>query len=402
MLGRTWAPAARSVRQQARFKARSVNSRFQSTASNASSTGSNSALIGGAAGGAVTFLAGYTWYHFSGAKTLVNANNQTQAYIKQTKQTIAQKAPGPDEAFHWLRDTIKSYAGLIPGARGYIDTAFDDLEKIRNDHEKEFDEVVRDAYNELSDLSKKEGFNTASASKSVQILQKYFSRLFELAGDAAENILDNHPQLKEKVGGSYDQLKQMGDTYGPQAKEEVNQAWEQISNIIKRGATADSAEEIKNLIQDKKNKLQKFGDQAWQKGHEEFQEYLDKNPKLKQLIDENADTLKKGNFKDLWGLVKDSASSGKTENVEKYVKEKVEEAKSSDLSGLDKWLKMVPGGSTMIPQLQSLQTIAQKKGPEAENVLKETLEELQSVLEKRKNQVEKIAEEGKQEKKQSE
>jgi len=397
MLRRTWGPAARSARQQLQPKARFANSRFQSTASHGASTGSNPALIGGVAGGAVAFLTGYTWYHFSGAKTLVNTSKQTQEYLEKAKQTIAQKAPEPNEAFHWLKDTVKSYAAFIPGARGYVDTAFDDLEKIRNDHEKEFDQVVKDAYNELTDLSKKEGFNTASASKSLQILQKYFKRLFDLAGDAAESILDNHPQLREKVGGSFDQLKQMGDTYGPQAKEEVSQAWQQISDIIQRGATVDSAKEIKDLIQDKKNKLQKLGDQAWQKGLEESQEYLDKNPKLKQLIEENADTLKKGNFKELWGLVKDSASSGKTENVEKYVKEKAEEAKTSDLSSLDNWLNMIPGGSTMIPQLQSLQTIAQKKGSEAENVLKETLEELREVLEKRKNQVEKIAEEGKKE-----
>ncbi|KAJ5601706.1 hypothetical protein N7510_011240 [Penicillium lagena] len=396
MLGRTWGPAARSVRNQVQSKSRFVNSRFQSTASHGASTGSNSALVGGVAGGVVAFLTGYTWYHFSGVKTLVNTNKQMQDYLENAKQTIAQKAPEPNEAFRWLKDTVKSYAAFIPGARGYVDTAFDDLEKIRNDHEKEFDQVVKDAYNELVDISK-EGFTTASASKSLQALQKYLKRLFDLAGDAAESVLDNHPQLKEKVGGSFDQLKQMGDTYGPQAKEEVNKTWEQISNIIQRGATVDSAQEIKNLIQDKRNKLQTLGDQAWQKGREESQEYLDKNPKLKQLIEENADSLKKGNFTELWGLVKDSASSGKTENVEKYVKEKVEEAKTTDLSDLDKWLNMIPGGSTMIPQLQSLQTIAQKKGSEAENVLKETLEELQSVLEKRKKQVEKIAEEGKKE-----
>ncbi|KAJ5808437.1 hypothetical protein N7474_009706 [Penicillium riverlandense] len=397
MLGRTSGPAARSVRQQIQSRARLVNSRFQSTASHAASTGSNPALVGGVAGGVVAFLTGYTWYHFSGAKTLVDTNKQMQAYLENAKQTIAQKTPEPNEAFHWLRDTVKSYAVFVPGARGYVDTAFDDLEKIRNDHEEEFDQVVTDTYNELKDLSKKEGFSTASASKSLQVLQKCFKRLFDLAGDAAENVLDNHPQLKEKVGGSFDQLKQMGDTYGPQAKEEVNKTWEQISKILQRGATVDSAKEIKDLIQDKKNKLQTLGDQAWQKGQEESREYLDKNPKLKQLIEENADTLKKGNFMELWGLVKDSASSGKTENVEKYVKEKVEEAKTSDLSNLDKWLNMVPGGSTMIPQLQSLQTIVQEKGSEAENVLKETLEEIQGVLEKRKTQVERIAEEGKKE-----
>jgi hypothetical protein len=399
MLGRTSGPAARSARQQFQSKARFINSRFQSTASTAASNGSNPALIGGVAGGAVAFVMGYTWYHFSGAKTLVNTSKQTQAYLDQAKQTISQKAPEPNEAFRWLRDTSKSYAVFIPGARGYVDTVFDDLEKIRNDHGKEFDEVVRNAYTELSDLSKKEGALTmASASQALSVLQKHAKQLFDLAGDAADNVLNNHPQLKEKVGGSFDQLKEMGDAYGPQAKEEVNKTWQQISGIIQRGASVDSAEDIKKLIQEKKTKLEKLGDEAWQKGFEESRQYLDKSPKLKQMVEDNADTLKKGNLQDLWGLVKESASSGKTEDVEKYIKDKVGQAKESSLGDLD-WQKMIPGGSSVIPQLQSLQAIAQKRGSEAEEVLKQTVEEIQDVLKKRKEQVEKIAEEGKEDSK---
>jgi hypothetical protein len=399
MLGRTSGPAARSARQQLQCKARFINSRFQSTASHAAPTSSNPALIGGLAGGAAAFVTGYTWYHFSGAKTLVNTSKQTQAYLDQTKQTIAQKTPEPNEAFNWLRDTVKSYAILIPGARSYVDTAFDDLDKIRNDHGKEFDEVVKNAYTELSDLSQKEGLSLDSASKAMVVLQKHVKQLYDLAGDAAENVLDNHPQLKEKFGGGFNQLKELGDAYGPQAKEEVDRTWQQISSIVKRGASIESTEEIKNLIQEKKTKLEKLGDEAWKKGFEESQRYLDKSPKLKQMVEDNADTLKKGNPKDLWALVKESASSGKIEDVEKYINEKVRQAKKSGTGDLDKWLNMVPGGSNVIPQLQSLQTIAQNKGGEAENVLKETVEEIQNVLKKRKEQVEKIAEEGKEESK---
>ncbi|KAJ5130384.1 uncharacterized protein N7515_006423 [Penicillium bovifimosum] len=397
MLGRTSGPAARTARQQLRTKARVPNARFQSTTSNAGSSGANPALVGGAAGAAAAVVTGYTWYHFSGVKTVVNTSKQTQAYFDQAKQKIAEKTPEPNEAFDWLRDTVKSYAVFIPGARAYVDTAFDDLEKIRKDHGKEFDQVISDAYKELHDLTKSEGVTTASAGKALQILQKYSKSLFDLAGDAAGNILDNHPQLKEKFGDSYDQLKQMGESYGPQAKEEFNKTWEQISSIVQRGVSVDTVAEIKKLIEDKKEKLQKYGDEAWQKGLEQSQQYLEKNPKLKELVENNADALKKGNFQELWGLVKDSASSGKTEEVEKYVKDKVGQAKNSDLGNLDKWLNMVPGGSQVIPQLQALQTIAQAKGDEAQGVLKETLEELQQVLKKRKEQVEKLAEEGKQE-----
>ncbi|KAJ5663600.1 hypothetical protein N7507_004331 [Penicillium longicatenatum] len=399
MLRRIPGPAARSARQQLQPPSRFIKHRFQSTASNTASTGGNPALVGGLAGGAVAFVTGYTWYYFSGAKTLVDTSKQTQAYIDQAKQKVAQKTPEPNEAFRWLRDTVKSYAVFIPGARSYVDTAFDDLDKIRKDHGQEFDEVVKNAYNELNSLLTKEGLNTDSAAKALGVLQKHARQLFDLAGDAAENVLDNHPEIKEKVGGGFEDLKEMGDAYGPKAKEEVNRTWQQISSIVQRGASVDSAEEIKNLIQEKKTKLEKLGDEAWQKGLEESQQYLEKSPKLKKLVEENADTLKKGSSKDLWGLVKESASSGKVEDVEKYIKEQVTRAKrSSDNSvDLDKWLKKIPGGSDIIPQLHSLQTIAQKRGSDAENVLKETFQEIQNVLKKRKEQVEKIAEEAKEE-----
>ncbi|KAJ6032759.1 hypothetical protein N7540_003491 [Penicillium herquei] len=399
MLRRIPGPAARSARQQVQHQSRFIKQRFQSTASNAAPAGNNPALIGGLAGGAVALVTGYTWYHFSGAKTLVNTSKQTQAYIEHAKQKVAEKTPEPNEAYCWLRETVKNYAVFIPGARSYVDTAFDDLDKIRKDHGQEFDEVVKNAYTELNALFTKEGLNTDSAAKALGVLQKHAKQLFDLAGDAAENVLDNHPEIKEKVGGSFDRLKKMGDTYGPEAKEEVNRTWQQISGIVQRGASIESAEEIKNLIEEKKTKLEKLGDDAWQKGFKESQQYLEKSPKLKKMFEDNADTLKKGSSKDLWRLIKESASSGKMEDVENYIKEQVTQVKSNwgDSGDLDNWLKKIPGGSNIFSQLNSLQEIAQKRGSDADNVLEETFQEIQDVLKKRKAQLEKIAEEAKEE-----
>ncbi|KAL4875113.1 hypothetical protein BJY04DRAFT_202622 [Aspergillus karnatakaensis] len=406
MFSRTSRPAARCARRQlyAPTKSSRPNARFQSTSSEQpSSSGTNSALVGGIAGGAVAVGAGYAWYHFSGAKTAVRTVKETQNYANSVKQGIVRNAPEPDKALQWLRDSTRSYAAFIPGAQGYIDTLFDDLETIKQKHGSEFDAIIKDAYSELKGLSKKGGANADTAFQALHILQKHLNRLLDLSGDAASDILENHPQLKEKVGGSWDQLKEMGDAYGPQAKEEVNRTWEQISSIVKGGVSVKSVDEIRKLIQEKREKLQKLGDEAWQKGFDEYKQYLEKNPKLKELVENNADALKKGNFTELWGLVKDSASSGKTEEVEKYVKDKVGQAKdTAEKSGavdLDKWSNLVPDGSKVLTQLQLLQQIGEKKGKDAEGVLKETVGELQEVLKKRKEQLEKIADEAKEESK---
>lgn len=143
MFRRAAAPALRCTRQQSRAQARFASRRHQSTSSQTGSSRSNPALVGGVAGGAVAFVSGYAWYHFSGAKTLVQASKETQAYLKQAKKTIVQNTPEPEEAFRWLRDTAKSYSIFIPGAREYVDTTFDDLEKIRNNHKEDFDRIVR-------------------------------------------------------------------------------------------------------------------------------------------------------------------------------------------------------------------------------------------------------------------
>lgn len=142
-------------------------------------------LASGLAGGAGVFLVGYAWYYFSRARKLVNTAKEAKAYLAQTKQRITQKAPEPNEALSWLKDTLKGHVSFIPGARGYVDLVFDDLEQIQRDHGEEFDEIVLNAYRELREFTANEGVNAISASKALHILRRNSKRLFDLAGDAA-------------------------------------------------------------------------------------------------------------------------------------------------------------------------------------------------------------------------
>ncbi|KAE8394380.1 hypothetical protein BDV23DRAFT_147826 [Aspergillus alliaceus] len=382
--------------RQARAPLRNARASY-STSTEAAPSGSNPAIIGGIAGGAVTFVAGYTWYHFSGAKKLVQTANQTEAYFREAKKTVAQKTPEPNEAFGWLRDTAKSYASFIPGAKGYVDTAFDDLEHIRRNQGKEFDAIIRDLYNELRDVSKKGGFDVDTAFKVRDVLEKHVKRLYELAGDSAGDILDNHPELRTKVGGSFDRLKEMGRAYGPQAQEEVDKAWKQLKDIVSGGINSDTVEKVQKIAREKEEKLRKLGDEAWRQGLVEVQPYLEKNPKLKELVERNTVALKNGNFSKIWSLIKESSSSGNTEDLEKYIKETANQARSSGFGSLDKLSNMVPGGSNILTQLQSLQNAAEKKGPEAEKLLKETIDDIQGVLSEKVKQAENLAEETKSE-----
>ena len=119
------------------------NIRFSSTNTPTPPPTASSGLIGGIAGGALVFAAGYGYYHFSGAKTIVNAASNTKAQIQKLTQNIQNQAPEPNEALKWLRSTASSYAAFIPGAKSYVDTAFDDLDKVHAKHSDEVEKIVQ-------------------------------------------------------------------------------------------------------------------------------------------------------------------------------------------------------------------------------------------------------------------
>ncbi|KAL8987363.1 MAG: hypothetical protein Q9169_008709, partial [Polycauliona sp. 2 TL-2023] len=225
--------------------------------SQSSGAGSSGALVGGLAGGAIALGGGYAWYHFSvtpGAKTIVNTAHETKNTLTRYTQQFKESKPEPAEAIKWLRSTARSYAAFIPGARGYVDTFFDDLDAIHRKHGKEVDSIVTEAYNELKENVSSEGMSISAAQKAWDILQKYMKRIGDLAGDASEDILNNHPALKDKVGGNIDQLKQMGENYGPEAKKQIEETWNQVGDIIKGGIGVGTIPQIQSLIQDKTQK----------------------------------------------------------------------------------------------------------------------------------------------------
>jgi len=373
------------------------SSRFQSTGP--STTQSNPAVTGAVAGAAASVILGYAWYHFSGTKSVVQTAKQTKQYMQsaqdQFKKQVQDKAPDPNEALRWLRQVSTYYAGFIPGASGFVETTFDDLDKIRSKHGDEVDKIVGEAYEELKGVSQKD-LSLSTAQQAWEVIQKHTKRIAELAGDAAEDILNNHPQIKNAVGGSIDQLKSMGDSYGPEAKKQVEETWDQIKDIVKGGLSADSAIKIKKLVEDKTQQLKKMGDELWKKGMEQAKPYLDKNPQVKEIVENNADALKKGNFQELYEKIKQAVESGSTGDLEKYVKSAKDKAQEK-VGGLDQYAKMIPGGDQVWSKFGQLQDIAKSKGPEAQKLMEDTVKEIGDILSKKSEQAKKLGEKAKNE-----
>lgn len=329
----------------------------------------------------------------------MNTARKAEDVFKSYGRQLKESSPEPNEALEWLRSTAKSYAAFIPGAKGYVDSAFDDLDAVRNKHGKEVDNIVKEAYGELKDISQ-EGMSVTTATKAWDILQKHLKRIGDLAGDAASDIINNHPALKDKVGGNLDQLKQMGDKYGPEAKKQVDETWDQIQDIVKSGVSASTIPKIQSLVQEKMQKIQELGGKVWDQGLEKAKPYLDKSPEVKKLVEENKEKLKKqGNVQELYEKVKDAVQSGNTDSLKQYVQNTVKKVGQGGGGGggggLEKYLNMVPGGGEIIPKLTQLQQIAQEHGEEAEKIAKDTFNEIQEVLQRKVGEAEELAQKAK-------
>ncbi|KAH6882629.1 hypothetical protein BKA58DRAFT_373636 [Alternaria rosae] len=390
-------PAARINNSQFR----SQQPRFQSTESATSgNAGAGShAAIGAVSGALAAVTVGYIFYRQSGARDVVLASKTAKGYVNSATQKIKEQTPEPNEALQWLRNAAQSYAAFIPGAKGYVDSAFDDLDAIRAKHGKEVDQIVTEAYDEMRQVLGNGDMSLVTAHKTWDVITKHMSRIADLAGDASQQIMDNHPQLKEKVGGNIDKLKEYGDKYGPEAKKEVDRTWKQISDVVKTGVSASNIEKIRSIVQEKVEKLKKMGDEAWDKGMEQDKPYLEKNPQVKKIVEENADALKGGNVQELYERVKSAVEKGDTGDLESYVKSAANKAKDAGFGDYEQYLKQIPGGDQIMPKLNQLQDVAQKHGDEAQKLFKDTISEISSILQKKGDEASKLAEKAKEDSK---
>ncbi|UKZ82281.1 hypothetical protein TrVFT333_010067 [Trichoderma virens FT-333] len=387
-------------RQHIRFQTTSSTS---SSASGGASNGSlGVGLVGGVAGAALF----YGVYSFTPAGRTASKLNKTVKEAEKKYQEAAKalqaNTPSASQAVDSIKQFAYSYVGWIPGGRGYVDAAFKDWETVRKEHGKEADKLVNDAYKQFQEISKS-SLSLETASRAYDVLADLASKIASLTGDALSDVMDNHPQLKEKLGGNIDQLKQMGEHYGPEAKKQVDETWRQVKDIFAGGFSASSLTKARELIDDKVQQVQKLGDEAWKKGLEEAKPYLEKSPKVKELLEKNGEALKKGNIGELFGKVRDAAKSGDVGGLESYIKQAAQKvgdkAKESGWGSLDKYLDKVPQGSEILGKLEEMGRIAEEHKEEGEQLLKETMGDIQKVLEEKGQKVKEIVDSEKKQKK---
>ena len=224
------------------------------------------------------------------------------------------------QAIEWLRSIAKSYCFLIPGASRSIDSACNYVYAIRSKHQKEVDGIIKEAYSELKEIALEDAATSASALKVWGVFQKSMRRIFNLAGDAGQDVLNAHPALKDRFEDSLDQLKQIGDKLGPEAKKQVKQTAEQIDEVVKGGMRLASTPRKWASGREKAQVVQNTESELWDQEIEVMKPLLDQSPAIKAFIEKNRDDLKKyGDSRTLQKRIEEAVSTGKVDSLELYL-----------------------------------------------------------------------------------
>jgi F0F1-type ATP synthase membrane subunit b/b' len=314
-------------------------------ASEATKAGGMGAVGGGLVGGGAVLAVLYGYYHFSGVKTAVQTAQSAKGYVDDALNKFKLQLPdtpsNANDALSILKDTATKYAAFIPGGRGYVDSAFKDVEAIRKNHGSEVDKIVQDAYNDVRKISS-EGVSLDSAGKVFDVLANHLTRLYDVAGDAAEDILENHPELKEKYGSSKEQIQKFSEQYRGEATKQLKEVRGQVQDIFKTGLDWQAVGKIQQLVEDLIEKGKKAGNevskQANEKGGEALKQakqqgsealnsakqqgesLLSSSPQIKKFLEENSDALKNVSISEVLEKVQEAASSGDIKPLEEYVK----------------------------------------------------------------------------------
>lgn len=239
------------------------------------------------------------------------------------QKTLSEKTPNPSQAISFIRTTTQQYASLVPGVKQYIDPVFEELDSLSESHGQEVNEILSRTYNELKETISNGGLDKQTGEKVADIIKRRAVQLKDLAKDASSKVLDDNPQLKEKVGGSLDELKKYAKSYGPEAQKVVDETYQQIQDIVSEGMSPSAVSKAMSLVQQKRQQIMDMGskaaEKAWEQGSQQAQSYLDRSPELKKLFDEKKDDLKRlalgggistASIPQIFSKVRDVASSG--------------------------------------------------------------------------------------------
>lgn len=288
-----------------------------------------------------------------------------KGYLDQATNKIKEAGNlKPDQTMQWIQDMASQYAAFIPGGKGMVEKAFQEINEVKQEHGEELEKVMKDAYNEIKGLASNGSFDVATAGTAWAVLVKYMDKIQELAKNIGEDVLGKHPEIQERFGGTLSQLKELGEKNGGEIQKQVQQTYKQVTDMVK-GGKIDS-DKINTLLSDGMKKAQEASDGAKSQFDDKIKPFIEKNPTLKKLVDDNMDKLKGSQFGELIKMVESAAKSGSTDELQSYLKDQ-----TSQIAGMSSsaWDALMVRASIYLD----------KVSPDLKNLLEEKAHKLKKV-----------------------
>lgn len=134
---------------------------------------------------------------------------------KSAKDSLMSATPSASDALSLLRTAAQSYTSTIPGAKQVVDSTFDQLDSLADKYGDQLSSVLKDSFNELKDAvgdgSDLKNGGDKVIKTGIKMMNRIRDAVEEKGGDILDGLLEKHPELKDSVGGSLNDLKKLGD-----------------------------------------------------------------------------------------------------------------------------------------------------------------------------------------------
>ena len=127
---------------------------------------------------------------------------------------------------------------------------------------------------------------------------------------------------------------------------------------------------------------------------EQLQPTLERNPRVKRIVDENLEVLRQGRAKEVAEKIRHAVMSGSNGELERYIKDLSKRSQQVASRNLSTWLNRLPDGSQILPQLLKLKEAAETRSSEADRLTRDTLGDISRILENRSRQAEDLVRSG--------
>ncbi|KAJ7594712.1 hypothetical protein C8J56DRAFT_927460 [Mycena floridula] len=218
-------------------------------------------MLAGALGGSMVVAAGYTWYHFSTAKKLVDASKNLSTYIRLALP--AQKdstMPPPNAALAYLRSVAKGCVGIVPGSGFLVDQLFDKVDKVYETHQETASAIILQAYSEVVALEKT-GDKWQTYTRVAQILNRMTSEILALGykagGDLLGPVWEKIPDtgLRTQFESSVEQLTKLARGQGESSRQYAIETQLLVKDLILKNASKEGLEAALKLVKNRVEEL---------------------------------------------------------------------------------------------------------------------------------------------------